>query len=380
MTVTDLNPSPRLLLGPGPSQVHPRVLRAMATPLVGHLDPDFLAILADIRSMLRTVFRTQNELTLAVSGTGTAAMEAALSNLIEPGDGMLACIQGYFGERLAEMGRRYGARVERLEVPWGEVQEPSAVEAALARRPTKVVSLVHAETSTGACQSDVAAIAAACHRHGALLVLDVVTSLGGMPVEIDAWQVDIAYSAAQKSLSGPPGLSPITVGPLARQAIARRTSPPPVFYFDLELLGQYWGDRPSYHHTAPISTAYGLREALRLTLEEGLEARWARHAANARRLWVGLEQLDLPLLVPESRRLPTLSTPRLPGTFDEAPVRRRLLLDYNVEIAGGLGPLGGKVWRIGLMGESSRPEHVLTLLAALEEVLRGAPPAPRNAG
>jgi alanine-glyoxylate transaminase/serine-glyoxylate transaminase/serine-pyruvate transaminase len=350
----------------------------MATPLVGHLDPDFLSILAEIRSMLRVVFQTENELTLAVSGTGTAAMEAALSNLIEPGDSMLACVHGYFGERLAEMGRRYGAQVERLEAAWGEVQDPSAIEAALARRPAKVVTLVHAETSTGACQPDIAAIADICHRHDALLVLDVVTSLGGLPVDIDGWQVDVAYSAAQKSLSGPPGLSPITVGARARQAIARRVSPPPVFYFDLELLGEYWGDRPVYHHTAPISTAYGLREALRLALEEGLQARWTRHSVNARRLWDGLERIGLPLLVPEPLRLPTLSTPRLPGTFDEAAIRRRLLLEYNIEIAGGFGPLAGKVWRVGLMGESSRPEHVLTLLASLEEVLRGARTAPRT--
>jgi alanine-glyoxylate transaminase/serine-glyoxylate transaminase/serine-pyruvate transaminase len=366
----DLNPSPRLLLGPGPSLVHPRVLRAMATPLVGHLDPDFLTVLADIRGMLRTVFQTKNELTLAVSGTGTAAMEAALSNLIEPGDAVLACVQGYFGERLAEMARRYGASVERLEVPWGETQDPEAIGAALTRRPAKIVTLVHAETSTGAWQPDVDGIAALCHRHGALLVLDVVTSLGGLPVDIDGWEVDVAYGAAQKALSGPPGLSPITVSPRARQAIARRASPPPVFYFDLELLGQYWGDRPVYHHTAPISVAYGLREALRLAVEEGLSARWERHAANAHRLWDGLERLDLPLLVPEPRRLPTLSTPRLPGTFDEAALRRRLLLDYRIEIAGGFGPLAGRVWRVGLMGESSRPEHVLTFLAALEEVLR----------
>jgi len=371
MTTTDLNPSPRLLLGPGPSLVHPRVLRAMATPLVGHLDPDFLAILSEIRSMLRTIFRTENELTLAVSGTGTAAMEAALGNLLEPGDVMLACVQGYFGDRLAEIGRRYGAQVERLEVPWGDVHEPATIESALSRRPAKIVTLVHAETSTGACQPDIPAIAAACHSHGALLVLDVVTSLGGLAVDVDAWEVDVAYGAAQKSLSGPPGLSPITVGPRARQAIARRSSSPPVFYFDLELLDRYWGEKPTYHHTAPISTAYGLREALRLALEEGLEARWARHAANAARLWHGLEALDLPLLVPQARRLSTLSTPRLPEALDEAALRRRLLQDFNIEIAGGFGPLAGKVWRIGLMGESSRPEHVLTLLAALGELLDG---------
>jgi len=367
----DFDPSPRLLLGPGPSMVHPRVLQAMATPLLGHLDPDFLSVLADIRGMLKTVFRTTNDLTLAVSGTGTAAMEAALSNLIEPGDVMLACVQGYFGARLAEMGRRYGAQVGHLEVPWGEVQDPSAVDASLAARPAKLVTLVHAETSTGALQPGIAEIAGACHRHGALLVVDVVTSLGGLPVEIDGWDVDVAYGAGQKALSAPPGLSPISVGPRARAAIASRSTPPPVFYFDLLLLGQYWSDRPAYHHTAPISTAYGLREALRLTLEEGLAARFARHRTTARQLWDGLEQLDMPLLVPESLRLPTLSTPVLPANFDEADVRRRLLLEDGIEIAGGFGPLAGKIWRIGLMGESSRPEHVVRLLTALDRVLPG---------
>jgi alanine-glyoxylate transaminase/serine-glyoxylate transaminase/serine-pyruvate transaminase len=370
--LTELNPSPRLLLGPGPSMVHPDVLRAMAMPLIGHLDPQFVSILSDIGSMLRSMFRTDNELTLAVSGTGTAAMEAALSNLIEPGDALLACVQGYFGERLAEMGQRYGASVERQEAAWGRAHDPATIEAALARRPAKVVTLVHGETSTGVCQPDIAAIAEACHRHGALLVLDVVTSLGGLSVEVDRWGVDVAYGAGQKSLSAPPGLSPITVGPAARRAIAARSSPPPVFYFDLELLHRYWGDRPVYHHTAPISTAYGLREALRLALHEGLEARWARHAENARLLWDGLEALDLPLFVPASLRLTTLSTPQLQAGLDEADLRRRLLQDFNIEIAGGFGPLAGKVWRIGLMGESSRREHVQTLLAALEDLLREA--------
>lgn len=370
MLKPDLNPSPRLLLGPGPSMVHPRVLRAMATPLVGHLDPDFLAILADIGEMLREVFQTRNELTLAISGTGTAAMEAAISNLIEPGDVMLACVHGFFGARLAEMGTRYGAEVGRLEVPWGEVQDPQAIDRALTARPAKVVTLVHAETSTGARQPDIAAVSEACHRHGALLILDVVTSLGGLPVEVDAWGVDIAYGAGQKALSAPPGLSPITVSERARAAIARRRTPPPVFYLDLEQLNRYWGKDPSYHHTAPISTAYALREALRLALEEGLPARFARHLSTARQLWAGLEAMDLPLLIGEDLRLPTLSTPRLPGTFDEAAVRRHLLQAYNVEIAGGFGPLAGKIWRIGLMGHSARPENVLTLLAALQAVLR----------
>jgi len=365
----ELNPGTRLLLGPGPSLVPPQVLRAMATPLVGHLDPDFLAILQDIRHMLRQVFGTQNEMTLAVSGTGTSAMEAALGNLLEPGDSMLACVQGYFGDRLAEIGRRYGAEVERLERPWGSVLDPEALDGALRRRPAKVVTLVHAETSTGALQPEIAALADICHRHDALMVLDCVTSLGGIAVEIDRWGVDVAYGASQKALSAPPGLAPITVGPRARQAIAGRHTPPPVFYFDLTLLDRYWGDQPSYHHTAPISTAYAFREALRLALEEGLETRYARHRENAERLWQGLEALDLPLLVPGPHRLTTLSTPRLPGTWDEAAMRRQLLERYGIEIAGGFGPLAGKVWRIGLMGYSSRRENVLTLLAALEELL-----------
>ena len=368
----ELNPGTRLLLGPGPSLVPPQVLRAMATPLVGHLDPDFLAILQDIRRMLRQVFGTQNELTLAVSGTGTSAMEAALGNLLEPGDAMLACVQGYFGDRLAEIGRRYGAEVERLERPWGSILELEALDGALRRRQAKVVTLVHAETSTGALQPDIAALADICHRHDALMVLDCVTSLGGIAVEIDRWGVDVAYGASQKALSAPPGLAPITVGPRARQAISARRTPPPVFYFDLTLLDRYWGDQPSYHHTAPISTAYAFREALRLALEEGLEARYARHRGNAERLWQGLEALDLPLLVPEPNRLTTLSTPRLPGTWDEAATRRQLLERYGIEIAGGFGPLAAKVWRIGLMGYSSRRENVLTLLAALEELLRSA--------
>jgi alanine-glyoxylate transaminase/serine-glyoxylate transaminase/serine-pyruvate transaminase len=366
----ELNPSARLLLGAGPSMVPPRVLRAMATPLVGYLDPDFIQILDDISTLLRAVFQTANPLTLAVSGTGTAAMEAAIGNLIEPGDRQLACVQGFFGERLAEMGTRYGAVVERLEVPWGEIQDPQRIDDALARSPAKVVTLVHAETSTGARQPHIPEIAQACHRHGAVLVLDVVTSLGGLPVEVDAWEVDVAYAAGQKALSAPPGLSPITVNERAREVIRRRRTPPAVFYFDLEKLAQYWGKTPGYHHTAPISTAYALREALRLAVEEGLQARFDRHERNARVLWQGLEDLDLPLLIPEANRLPTLSTPRIPTGVDDAAVRRALLQEYGIEIAGGFGPLAGQIWRVGLMGYSSRPGNILTLLAALETILR----------
>jgi alanine-glyoxylate transaminase / serine-glyoxylate transaminase / serine-pyruvate transaminase len=368
--IGDLNPSSRLLLGPGPSMVHPRVLRVMATPLVGHLDPDFIQILSEVRGLLRQLFQTNNELTLAVSGTGTSAMEAALGNLIETGDSMLACVHGYFGDRLAEIGRRYGAQVQRLERPWGAPTDAQAIEAALQQRPAKVVTLVHAETSTGVLQPDIQAIAAICHRQGAMLVLDCVTSLGGIPVEVDAWDVDVAYGASQKALSAPPGLAPITVGARAREAIARRKSPVPVFYFDLELLLRYWSDTPAYHHTAPISTVFALREALRLTFEEGLDRRYQRHRENAERLWQGLEAMDLALLVPEPNRLTTLTTPVLPASWADATLRRRLLNDYGIEIAGGFGPLAGKVWRIGLMGHSSRRENVLMFLAALEELLK----------
>jgi alanine-glyoxylate transaminase/serine-glyoxylate transaminase/serine-pyruvate transaminase len=364
----DLNPSPRLLLGPGPSMVHPRVLRSMATPLVGHLDPDFLSILADVRQLLQYAFQTSNELTLAVSGTGTAGMEAALCNLIEPGDRVLACIHGFFGQRLADMGKRHGAAVEILEAPWGKTFEPDAIRAALRAAPPKLVTLVHAETSTGARQPEIETIARYVHEAGALLVLDVVTSLGGLPVSVDAWDIDVAYSASQKGLSAPPGLAPLTVGPRALEAIRKR-SHPPVFYFDLLQLQRYWGDPHAYHHTAPISTFYALREALRLVAEEGLPARHRRHQENAERLWHGLEGFGLQMLVEEPLRLPTLSTPCLPPGVEEALLRRRLLEEFGIEIAGGFGPLAGKIWRIGLMGHSSQKENVVLLLAALKELL-----------
>jgi alanine-glyoxylate transaminase/serine-glyoxylate transaminase/serine-pyruvate transaminase len=342
----------------------------MATPLVGHLDPDFVAILADIQTLLRQVFQTRNRLTLAVSGTGTAAMEAALVNMVEPGDPLLACVHGYFGDRLAEIARRQGAEVARLEAPWGRTFDVDEIDRALQARHARIVTLVHAETSTGVRQPDIAAVAEVCHRHDALLVLDCVTSLGGLPVEVDAWDVDVAYGAAQKCLSAPPGLAPITVSPRAEEKLRTRKTPVTSFYLDLVLLDKYWSETPAYHHTASISLAYALREALRLVAEEGLSARFARHQRNAERLWQGLEALGLPLLVPAAIRLPSLSTPVLPAGVDDAGLRRRLLLDFNIEIAGGFGPLAGKVWRIGLMGYSSRPENVVTLLGALAELIR----------
>ncbi len=366
---TDLNPSPRLLLGPGPSLVHPRVLKALATPLLGYLDPQFLQIMNEVQELLRFVFQTRNELTLPISGTGTCGMEASLCNFLEPGDSILIGVDGYFSERLCEMASRYGAEVRRLERRWGEVFTPEEIEAALRKKPTKIVALVHAETSTGAMQP-MEGIGEVAHHHGALLLMDCVTSLGGVPVKIDEWGVDIAYSGSQKCLSCPPGLSPLTVSPRARQVLQSRRSKVPSFYLDLNLIEKYWGKERTYHHTAPISLNYALREALRLVYEEGLEARFARHRANAELLWRGLEALGIKMHVPLEHRLPSLTTPLVPEGVDEAAVRKRLLEEYNIEIAGGLGELKGRVWRIGLMGFSSRRENVTLLLGALKEILK----------
>jgi len=366
---TDLDPSPRILLGPGPSTAAPRVLRAMATPLVGHLDPQFLTLMDEVQQLLRYVFQTENKFTIPVSGTGSAGMEAALCNFIERGDRVLIAINGYFGERLFDMAGRYGAQVDRIDRPWGEVFDPAEIKEALKSKNYKLIALVHAETSTGALQPDIAEIASAAHQYGALLVLDTVTSLGGLPVEIDAWDVDIAYSGSQKSLSAPPGLAPLTVSERARETLRGRKTPVANWYLDLSMLDKYWGNERTYHHTAPISMNYALREALRMVAEEGLEARFTRHHANAEILWEGLEALDLPLLVPYKNRLPTLTTPKVPPGVDELTVRRQLLNEYNIEIAGGFGPLKGQIWRIGLMGFSSRRENVLLLLAALRQIL-----------
>ena len=365
----DLNVSSRILLGPGPSMVSPRVLRSMSTPLVGHLDPEFLSLMQDVQQMLRYVFQTENELTVPLSGTGSAGMEASLCNFIEPGDRVLIAVQGYFGERLVDMAGRYGAQVDRIDRPWGQVFEPAEIKAALQKARYKLFAIVHAETSTGALQPGIAEIAAAAHENGALLVLDTVTSLGGLPVEIDAWGVDIAYSGTQKCMSAPPGLAPITVSPRAREVLRFRKTKVANWYLDLSMLEKYWGNERTYHHTAPITMNYALREALRMVAEEGLPARFARHRANAELLWAGLEDMDLSMLVPLEYRLPTLTTPLVPPSVDEVAVRRQLLNEYNIEIAGGFGPLKGQVWRIGLMGFSSRRENIALLLAALREVL-----------
>ncbi|NOY99683.1 MAG: alanine--glyoxylate aminotransferase family protein [Chloroflexi bacterium] len=366
---SDLNPSVRVLLGPGPSMAAPRVLRVMSTPPVGHLDPGLLKIYAEEQELLRYIFQTRNEWTFALSGTGTSGMEAALANLIEPGDAILVAIHGYFGERLAVIAERLGAVVDRIERPLGEIFSVEEIEAALKRKPYKIFAIVHAETSTGAEQLHIQEIAAAAHKHGALVVLDTVTSLGSIPVKVDEWDIDIAYSASQKSLSAPSGLAPITVSPRAREAIAKRKTPVSSFYLDLGLYAKYWGDPHGYHHTASASLHYALREALRIAAEEGLEARFARHRANAEILWAGLEEIGAPPFIPSAYRLPPLTTARVPEGVSPHDVRARLLNEYNIEIAAGFGALKDEVWRIGLMGYSSRKENITLLLAALRELI-----------
>jgi alanine-glyoxylate transaminase/serine-glyoxylate transaminase/serine-pyruvate transaminase len=364
----ELDPPLRTLLGPGPSTVHPRVYQAMMAPVLGHLDPDFLKIMDETKDLLRTAFRTQNEHTIAVSGTGSAGMEACVANLIEPGDRAVVCINGFFGERIAEMASRYGADVARVEADWGSIIEPEAVEAALKSGRTKVVAIVHAETSTGVTQP-LADIIRLTHAHDALLLVDSVTSFGGCELAVDDWDIDATYSATQKCLSAPPGLAPVTLRSRASAALAGRETKVRSWYLDMTLLYNYWGGKRAYHHTAPITMVYALREALRLAVEEGLEARIARHRRNGEALWAGLEAMGLRLHAPKGYRLPVLTTVCIPDGIDDLKVRRALLYEHSTEIGGGLGPLAGKVWRIGLMGHSSLAENVLGVLQALEQEL-----------
>lgn len=364
----EINLPPRVLLGPGPSLVDPRVLRAMSVPLVGHMDPEFVRLMDRTQELLRYVFETNNKLTIPVSGTGSAAMEAAIANMVEPGTPVLICINGYFGERLAEMARRYGGNVAVIHRPWGQVFTPEEVKQAAHEHRAKIVGIVHAETSTGA-QQPIEDIAQIVHSLGGLLIVDAVTSLGGIPVRVDEIGIDVCYSGTQKCLSAPPGLGPITFSERAIELLQNRNVPVRSWYLDVSMVQKYWGPERTYHHTAPITANYGLYEALRIVAEEGLENRWARHRANAELLWEGLEELNIHCLVPKENRLPSLTTAIVPPGVDEGKVRQALLNDYNIEIAGGLGELKGKIWRIGLMGYSSRKENILLLLAALKSLL-----------
>lgn len=364
-----LQPPTRVLLGPGPSNVHPRVLSAMSIPLVGHLDPAFLRIMDETKRLLQFVFQTRNELTIPLSGTGSAGMEACLVNLLEPGDEAVVCVNGVFGTRMAEIVERYGATLVRVEAPWGRVIDPADVAAALKRcRRPKLVGIVHAETSTGAWQP-LEEIGPLVHAAGALLVVDTVTSLGGCPVRVDDWGIDACYSGTQKCLSCPPGLSPITFGPRAVEVLSTRKSKVQSWYLDLTMIQKYWGAERVYHHTAPISMNYALHEALRLIEEEGLEARWRRHEGNHRALKAGLAAIGLGIASQENHQLWTLNSVRIPDGVEDARVRTALLEDFGIEIGGGLGPLKGQTWRIGLMGESSNAANVLLVLSALERVL-----------
>ncbi len=356
---------PRLLLGPGPSNVSPAVLSALARPTIGHLDPEFLATMDSLQEMLREVLQTGNPFTIAVSGTGSAAMEAAVDNLVEPGDRVVVGVNGVFGTRLVEMARRAGGEVVPLEVAWGRPIPIEMIETALAAAPTALVMLVHGETSTGVLQP-LEGIGPLCHEHGALLLIDCVTSLGGVPVRLDDWGVDACYSGSQKCLSVPPGLAPLSFSESAGRKLAGRSVPVPSWYLDMTLVRDYWSADRRYHHTAPINMVFALHEGLRLVLEEGLEERWERHRRHALALQTGLQAMGWELFVAEEHRLPPLTTTVPPDGVDEGALRRRLLAEHGIEVGGGLGPLAGKVVRIGLMGESSRPESIRRLLEAVE--------------
>jgi alanine-glyoxylate transaminase/serine-glyoxylate transaminase/serine-pyruvate transaminase len=366
-----LNPPVRVLMGPGPSDIHPRVLQAMAKPTVGHLDPYYLSLMDHMQQMLRDVFRTKNRLTFAVSGTGSAGQEATVVNLVEPGDPVLVCINGVFGERLAEMATRAGGEVTRLERPWGEVFEPDELKAALAKSKPKVVAVVMAETSTGAWQP-IEEIASLVHESGALLLVDTVTALGGIPVEVDRWGIDAVYSGSQKCLSCPPGLAPVSFSDRAVERIQNRKRKVQSWYLDAGMLAAYWGEDRVYHHTAPINMTYGLYEALRLIHEEGLEACFARHRLHHEALKAGLAALGIGYTAQSGHELPQLNAVRIPDGVDDATIRRGLLGRYGIEIGGGLGQFKGKAWRIGLMGYGARANNVLLLLAALEQLLAEA--------
>jgi alanine-glyoxylate transaminase / serine-glyoxylate transaminase / serine-pyruvate transaminase len=367
-----LNPPQRLLMGPGPSNVAASVLKALSLPVLGHLDPKFVELMEEVKSMLREVFQTKNPMTFPVSGTGSAGMEFCFVNLLEPGDEVIIGVNGVFGTRMVDVAERCGAKVTKVESPWGNIIEAAQIAEALKKcSKPKLVAIVHAETSTGAL-TPVPEISRLVHDAGALLLLDTVTSLAGCPVLIDEWQVDAVYSGTQKCLSCPPGLAPVSLSSRAMDVATKRSRKVQSWYLDVNLLGSYWGQDRVYHHTAPISMNYALHESLRLVLTEGLQARWKRHEQNHQKLKAGLNALNLKITSQEGHQLWQLNSVGVPGGVDEAAVRKRLLQEFNIEIGAGLGPLKGKVWRVGLMGETSRPEHVKTFLEAFSKILKEA--------
>ena len=361
-------PPERLLMGPGPSNVAPSVLEALSAPVLGHLDPLFVKMMDEIKAMLRLVFQTSNDMTFPVSGTGSAGMEFCFVNLIEPGDEVIIGVNGVFGTRMVDVAERCGAKVIKVESPWGTIIEPKQMADALRNCRPKLVAIVHAETSTGAL-TPVEEISRLAHQAGALMLLDTVTSLGGCPVKIDEWQVDAVYSGTQKCLSCPPGLAPVSFSPRAMEVATKRKKKVQSWYLDVNLLASYWGQERVYHHTAPISMNYGLHEALRLVLEEGLHNRWRRHEENHQALREGLNKLGLKIVSQQGHQLWQLNAVGVPDGVDEAAVRKRLLNDFNIEVGAGLGPLKGKIWRVGLMGETSKAENVNRFLEALRQCL-----------
>ncbi|MBM3503699.1 MAG: alanine--glyoxylate aminotransferase family protein [Alphaproteobacteria bacterium] len=367
-------PPDRILMGPGPSQVHARVLAATARPTVGHLDPAFVGMMEDLKVLLRRAFRTENDVTFPVSGPGSLGMEACFVNLVEPGDTVVVCRNGAFGGRMKENAERCGAKVILVDDAWGDPVDPAKVEKALKSAPKiKVLAFVHAETSTGAL-ADAATLCRLAREHGALSIVDAVTSLGGVPVEVDTWGADAVYSGSQKCLSCQPGLSPVTFSARAVEAVKKRKTPVRSWLLDLNLVLAYWsptGGARTYHHTAPVNALYGLHEALVMLMEEGLEASWARHRLHHEKLVAGLGRLGLSMQVAAPYRLPQLNAVRVPEGVDEAAVRRRLLERYGIEIGAGLGALAGKIWRIGLMGQSCTARHVLLCVDALADTMRG---------
>jgi alanine-glyoxylate transaminase/serine-glyoxylate transaminase/serine-pyruvate transaminase len=368
MTFAQLAPLPRMLLGPGPSDPHPRVLAALAAPTLGHLDPQFLGYMDDIQRLLRDAFRTSNALTFAVSGTGSAGMEACLVNVLERGDRVVVGENGVFGGRIAEIAERLGCEVTRVPAPFGEALDLDRMRDSIRAVKPKLVAVVHAETSTGVLQS-IAPITESAREVGALSLVDCVTSLGGVPVELDEWQVDLAYSGTQKCLSCPPGLAPVTFSERAVAALRARTTKVSSWYFDASLLLNYWGGDRAYHHTAPINMLYALREALLVLREEGRDAVFARHRLCHESLVAGLSAMGIASPVAPRDRMPQLNAVAIPDGADDVAVRKALLADYGIEIGGGLGALKGRIWRVGLMGHSARRANVITFLSALEEVL-----------
>jgi alanine-glyoxylate transaminase/serine-glyoxylate transaminase/serine-pyruvate transaminase len=367
--VGELTPPDRTLMGPGPSEVHPRVLRAMGTPLVGHLDPSFVEIMDEVQELLRYTFRTDNQWTIPVSGTGSAAMEAAIGNVVEPGDTMLVPTNGYFGGRMETMATRAGGEVVHVDAPWGEPLDSADVSDAMAEHQPDVFGFVHAETSTGVLQPDVAELTDVAHAHDALVIADTVTSLGGVELEVDDWGIDVAYSGPQKCLSCPPGASPLTLNDRAMEKVLNREENARSWYLDLSLLEGYWGDERAYHHTAPITNVYAIREALRLVAEEGIEQRWARHREMAGALKAGVEAMGLEMNAPDDYWLPSLNAVKVTEGVTDTDVTDYLLDQYDLEIATGLGDLDGDIFRIGCMGYSARPQNVSFLMGALGDAL-----------